>query len=53
MNHELLRYKALIKNLNDAVLVEDEHRKIIITNQAFCDLFNVPAPPESLLGADC
>uniref|UniRef100_UPI000F5D4838 ATP-binding protein n=1 Tax=Alteromonas facilis TaxID=2048004 RepID=UPI000F5D4838 len=43
----------LIKNLNDAVLVEDEHRKIIITNQAFCDLFNVPAPPESLLGADC
>lgn len=52
-DNELLRYKALIHNLNDAVLVEDENRKIIVTNQAFCDLFNVPAPPEALLGSDC
>lgn len=23
------------------------------TNQAFCDMFGIPAPPEALVGADC
>ncbi|HPS62396.1 MAG TPA: PAS domain S-box protein [Bacteroidales bacterium] len=47
------RMTALIRNLKGGVLLEDEHRRIVITNQNFCDMFGVPAPPESLKGADC
>ena len=53
MNDDLLRYKTLIKNLNDAILVEDENRNISLVNQAFCDLFEIPIPPETLIGTDC
>ena len=35
------------------MLVEDEHRRLHMTNQRFCDWFGVPVPPEALRGADC
>jgi len=44
---------ALIQNLQDAVLLENEDRELLLVNQAFCDLFNIPQPPEALAGADC
>ncbi len=47
------RLSTLISNIRDAVLFEDENRKILYTNQQFCDLFSIPAPPEALIGADC
>jgi len=47
------RLKTLIDNIRDGVLFEDENRKILYTNQQFCDLFRIPAPPEALIGADC
>jgi len=47
------RLDALLAHLNLAVLAEDEHRHIQFANQAFCDLFGIPAPPEALLGMDC
>ena len=43
----------LIINLYEGVLLEDSNRKILLTNQLFCDMFGIPAPPEALLGADC
>ncbi len=43
----------LIINLYEGVLLEDSNRKILITNQLFCDMFGIPAPPNALLGADC
>jgi PAS domain S-box-containing protein len=43
----------LIINLHEGVLLEDSTRKILITNQLFCDMFGIPVPPEALLGADC
>lgn len=52
-NNDLLRYQTLITKLNDAILVEDKNRSISLVNQAFCDLFNIPAPPEALIGSDC
>lgn len=52
-NQDLLRYRTLIQNLNDAVLVEDENRTISLVNQAFCDLFQIPVAPQQLIGADC
>ncbi|MFN8357536.1 MAG: PAS domain S-box protein [Spirosomataceae bacterium] len=47
------RLSALITNLQKGVLVEDEHRQIILVNQLFCDMFNIPSGPESLLGTNC
>ena len=47
------RMSTLIMNLQTAILLEDENRKISLTNQKFCDLFQIPAPPEALIGADC
>ena len=47
------RMAALIMNLQSGVLLEDENRRIRLTNQKFCDTFGIPAPPEALTGADC
>jgi PAS domain S-box-containing protein len=47
------RLSALISNLHSGILVEDESRHIVLTNQMFCDIFNIPAPPEALAGMDC
>ena len=44
---------ALVQNLQDAVLLENEDRELLLANQAFCDLFDIPKPPEALRGADC
>jgi signal transduction histidine kinase/CheY-like chemotaxis protein/PAS domain-containing protein len=47
------RLSTLIQSLQEAILVEDEHRNLILTNQAFCDLFEIPVSPSELVGADC
>ncbi|MCC7494134.1 MAG: response regulator [Fimbriimonadaceae bacterium] len=44
---------TLLANLSGGVLVEDDQRRILQTNQAFCDLFEIPAPPAALVGIDC
>ena len=43
----------LIINLDAGILLEDSNRKIVLTNQLFCDMFTIPAPPDALAGADC
>ena len=48
-----LRLSNLIATLQAGVLVEDENRKIVLTNPYFCKLFNIPAPPEAMVGFDC
>lgn len=47
------RLAFLISNMQTAILVEDENRHIVLTNQVFCDMFGIPVPPELLTGADC
>lgn len=44
------RLTALISNLHTGVLVQDEKYNIVLTNQVFCDLFNLDRTPESLIG---
>ncbi|MDE3248082.1 MAG: PAS domain S-box protein [Bacteroidota bacterium] len=46
-------YTSLIKNLQSGILLEDETRHIIITNQLFCEMFGIPAPADALTGVDC
>jgi PAS domain S-box-containing protein len=43
----------LIINLQEGILLEDSNRKIALTNQLFCAMFGILAPPEALIGADC
>ena len=47
------RLASLIVNLDSGILLEDEDRKIVLTNKKFCDLFSVPVEPELLKGQDC
>lgn len=47
------RLSTLISNLESAVLLEDEHRNIVITNSRFCQFFNLPLSPEQLIGQNC
>jgi PAS domain S-box-containing protein len=48
-----LRFRSLISNMQAGVLVEDQDRKILLVNQIFCDLFNLPVDPDQLIGMDC
>jgi diguanylate cyclase (GGDEF)-like protein len=45
--------EVVIEGLDVGLLLEDESRRVIVANQAFCNLFAVEAPPESLVGMDC
>jgi PAS domain S-box-containing protein len=47
------RLATLIKNLEMAVLLEDENRNIALTNKKFCEMFGVQANPEAMIGANC
>ena len=47
------RLSALLSNADAGVLLESEDRRIVLTNQRFCELFRVPAPPDAMVGADC
>ncbi|MDP5230578.1 MAG: PAS domain S-box protein, partial [Cellulophaga sp.] len=47
------RLSSLIANLHTGILVEDQNRKIALTNKIFCDLFKVKTTPEKLKGFDC
>ncbi len=46
-------FKTLLANLQSGVLVENENREILFTNHLFCKMFEIPAPPDALVGADC
>lgn len=45
--------EVIIKGLEVGLLLEDENRRLTMANQAFCDLFGIEEPPESLVGMDC
>ncbi|AQG81593.1 PAS domain S-box protein [Spirosoma montaniterrae] len=48
-----IRLATLITNLQSGVLVEDEHGKVTLANQLFCDIFQIPLSPAELVGYDC
>ncbi|MEN9347894.1 MAG: hypothetical protein RLZZ77_1405 [Bacteroidota bacterium] len=47
------RFFTLLSNMNTGVLMEDQHRHIVLLNQAACDMFGFPVRAEDLIGADC
>jgi len=49
--HSLL-LKSLVAHMNDGVVVESEDGRVLLVNEAFCRLFLLTDPPDTLLGAD-
>lgn len=47
------RFSTLLAYVQHAILVEDEHRNVVIVNQQFCDMFRLPVSPEQLRGSNC
>jgi PAS domain S-box-containing protein len=52
LRENLAQFTALIGSLQHGVLFENEARRVLYTNQAFCDLFGIPSP-EVIIGVDC
>lgn len=48
-----LRLTTILSNLQEGILLENENREIVLVNEEFCRLFNIPAPPQALIGTDC
>ena len=46
------RLATLIVNLQNGILLEDENRKLLLTNQRFCKMFGLKTNPEDLIGLD-
>jgi PAS domain S-box-containing protein len=47
------RLQYLISNLGKGILVEDENHLVVLVNQQFCDLFNIPLTPDQMVGFNC
>lgn len=47
------RLRTIITSLQAGILVENEDREIVLVNQAFCTMMNIPVPPETLIGSNC
>lgn len=45
--------KKLLANLQFGILMEDEKRKIVFTNDLFCMMFNIQVSSDDMIGADC
>jgi PAS domain S-box-containing protein len=46
------RLEGLIENLPVGILFEDDHHKVVLANQTFCQMLDIPVPPQALAGAD-
>lgn len=44
---------STFEKFDAAILLEDQNRKIVTANQAFCDMFGIPVHPDFLIGQDC
>ncbi len=53
LNTTSTRLTTLISSLNSGILLEDKNRHILVTNEEFCSIFNIPAKPSDLIGVDC
>ena len=52
LNRTASRLSTLIRSLQAGILVENERREIVLANQWFCDLLQIPLTPGELVGMD-
>lgn len=53
LSENLVLLQTLLANLQSGILVEDMDRKIVFTNQLFCDMRNINLSPNEMIGKDC
>ncbi len=53
LNESENRLASLIANLQTGILVEDENRQLVLTNELFCKMFALDYEPEHMKGLDC
>lgn len=53
LNESENRLVSLITNLQNGILVEDENRCIVLTNELYCEMFGIEASPGTLKGLSC
>ena len=47
------RLATLVLNLDSGIILEDENRKVVLTNNKFCELLNIETAIDDLYGMDC
>jgi len=47
------RLRSMVVHSPDGMLFENNAREIVLTNQTFCDLFQIALPPDTLEGWNC
>lgn len=47
------RIASLLGNIPSGILVEDEHGKIVLANESFCQIFGLSFTPAELVGMEC
>lgn len=47
------RLATLVLNLDSGIVLEDENRNILLTNNKFCELFDINVDPKALVGMNC
>ncbi len=50
---QFYRMNVVLNESNTAMLLENSNRQIEFVNKAFCELFNINAEPDDLIGMDC
>lgn len=53
LSENLVLLKTLLANLQSGIMVEDMDRKIVFTNQLFCNMRNITLSPTEMIGKDC
>ena len=46
------RLSAVIDNFREGIVLEDEHRRVVLANEAFCQQLNRPVAPAHFVGLD-
>lgn len=49
----LAQHSTLVRNMKSGVLFESPQREVILSNNAFCSLFDIPLDANQLIGANC
>nr|WP_262898405.1 PAS domain S-box protein [Hymenobacter negativus] len=52
LDASLKRLSTVIANFQEGLVLEDEHRRIMLANDAFCDLLDNPVTPAQLVGKE-
>lgn len=49
----ITRLQMLIDNLGSAIMLESQDRRMLVANEAFATMFQLPLPTSELVGLDC